>query len=234
LIPKRRIYSGFVPVPIFFSALLIGGIPIASTRMLIANQDLLPSYGLSLPDALVLSLTFCRVTQIALVVAVVAFSRGIVWRDVLGMSPERTLFLAHIGLFATCTTVISILMTAAGRSIVDPVGITLVQHVSTFALILFVLDLFILAPTSEELICRGLCFARAKTVPAQATSAVFSSLVWAAWHWPANALLFLVYVSLGMILALARIHTNSLITPIAIHALQNIAALDMMLILIRS
>jgi len=213
---------------------MIGGIPVASTRVLIANKDLLPSYGLSLPDAIVLSLAVCRVIQVALVVAVVAFFRGIVWKDVLGVRPERTLFLAHIGLFAACTTVISILVTAAGRSVVDPVGISLVQHVSPFALILFVLDLIILAPASEELIFRGVCFARAKTIPAQATSAVFSSLVWAAWHWPANALLFLVYVLFGMILALARIHSNSLITPLAIHALQNIAALDMMLILIRS
>lgn len=89
-----------------------------------------------------------------------------------------------------------------------------------------VLAVGILGPIGEELIFRGILFARIAATRAGVPGAIIiTSLVWTLLHIQYGAPVLLLIVVDGLLLALARVTTKSVWVPVAMHIVWNLYAI---------
>lgn len=88
------------------------------------------------------------------------------------------------------------------------------------------LALVVAAPLFEELLFRGFLLEGLRHAPLGGAGAVIvTSLLWAAIHVQYGAYEIATISVLGVLLAVARLHTRSLFTPLAMHAANNLVAM---------
>lgn len=110
-----------------------------------------------------------------------------------------------------------------GRSVVPPFMIAAYQSAGFVPL--FWIALVVAAPVSEEVFFRGFLFEGIRyTRLGSAGAVVLTALGWALVHLQYDAYEMATVFVLGIVLALARLRTNSLYTTIAMHALVNFLA----------
>ena len=119
-----------------------------------------------------------------------------------------------------------------GRSIISPTMLTVYQ--SARSPVLLWLAVIIAAPLSEEIFFRGFLFKTLLHSKAGVVGTIiFTSLFWTALHTQYGPYELANIFTWGIVLAIARLRTNSIYPPIAMHVLINLIATIEMIIYIK-
>ena len=166
----------------------------------------------------------------ALTLYFVNLRRGPALKDYLGLhevdGKQILLWLFVLLLFAGASNLIAVLLK---RPAVDPF-MSSVYATATFKPLLWI-ALVVAAPVSEEVFFRGFLLYGILNTRLGPIGAVFlSALIWAPLHFQYDLYGITTVLTLGVVFGYARLRTNSVYIPIAMHALMNvIAAMEVML-----
>jgi len=156
--------------------------------------------------------------------------RGLAVKDYLGLHEvdwKQTLkWLFVLLLFAGASDLITLLLK---RPVVEQYMFTLYSTATSKPLLW--IALVVAAPVSEEIFFRGFLFYGILNTRFGSTGAVLlSSLIWAPLHIQYDLYDIATALVLGLLFGYARLRTNSVYIPIAMHALMNVlAAMEVML-----
>lgn len=146
------------------------------------------------------------------------------------VSPKTVgLWLAVVALFIAASDGLTVLL---GRPLVPEVMTT--TYASANPVWLLWLAIVAAAPLFEELFFRGFLFKGFQGALGPAATIVITSLLWAVIHLQYDVYnVGLIFIS-GLLLGAARIRTNSVLTPLAMHAFMNVIATGEVALLARS
>lgn len=169
-----------------------------------------------------LSSTLLKLAIPVLVIALVLFvsrRRGLAWGADLGLHPPRLRHLVPwLAVWAAWVGLGELAIRAFGLAQARPW-----PHYPASIVALRILAIGLVGPASEELVMRGLLFARLSRTPLRPLGAVVVCAAgWALMHvqydWKTWVMIFLD----GILLGLARLRSGSLGVPFAMHALGNL------------
>jgi membrane protease YdiL (CAAX protease family) len=156
------------------------------------------------------------------VVLVVSRARRISWRDDLGLrAPRAGPMVLWLALWAGWVALAELVGPWVG---LDPPSRW--EPHSPLVLALRVATLGVVGPVAEELVARGLALDRLRRTRLRTWGAVaLVSALWAAVHLQYGLPTILLVFLDGLLLGAARVHTRSLLPPIAMHVAGNLLAI---------
>ena len=185
-------------------------------RTLMEAQE---SNGVFLSFAVLLTTALC----VPLIFGVTKLKRGSVLKEYLAFKaiPARALG-QWLGLTVLVIVVLDLLTAALGQPVVPEFMKEV--YASADPLWLLWLAFVVAAPLSEELFFRGFLFKGLERALTPAGAIVATAAIWAAIHLQYDIYGIATIFLLGLLLGAARYRSNSILPPLAMHALANVIA----------
>jgi membrane protease YdiL (CAAX protease family) len=161
---------------------------------------------------------------LGLVAAMVWLRKGPTLRDYLALHPvPRPVLLRWLLATVALAAVFDLSAWAAGLATVTDWMLDIVRTAGFLPLL--VLALVVLAPVLEEIVFRGFVFeGLRRSWIGDAGAVVFAAVVWGLTHLQYGWFYIAQIVAAGVLLGAARIRTGSVVTPILMHVIMNVAA----------
>mgnify|MGYP003617134485 CR=1 FL=1 len=189
--------------------MMVSGIPVtrAEIALLRENTDFLASISM-----------YAEVIGLPLILLMITSKKGSVWKDYL---PYRAVAVGRVILWLILCYFALFIAGDIGQRLGLPRSDFMEQVGATQTPWSMIISVVLVAPIVEEMLFRGFMYAGFERSIGALPAVLLSSLIFTAIHSQYQWAELLVVLVLGLVLGLARMRTQSLITPTVIHMVNN-------------